>query len=191
MTELDDKLETARAALRAKQAARDEARRLLDERDREVDVAAAYVKAWEEAVALLRLPSNQPKRPIGATGSPLNGSGRTASKGKGRQVGAISKIWRGVLSEMTAYYPEGAADEQIAEIGRSGELRNLRARDARRQMQKYRELGFVDYADPPLESAWKVTPNAARKFGIEIPESKAAADSPSAAARGFSSAERV
>ncbi len=54
-------------------------------------------------------------------------------------------------------------------------------------MQKYRDAGFVEYGD----SGWRVTPDAAHRFGIELPEAKAATDCESVAAHELSSAERV
>ena len=185
MTVLDEKLEEVRATLRAKEAALEEARRLLAELQQQVAIATASAEAWEQAAALLRLPSDRSKLPPHVRRTP-RGDGA-----KGRQLGAISKVWRAILNEMTIYHPEGATDDQIAEIGRAGELPNLRPRDARRQMQKYQRLGFVEYAHPLLRTGWQITPEAANRFGIDLPESKAAADSQSAAAPDLSSSERV
>jgi hypothetical protein len=185
MIELDQKLNEARAALRTKEVARDQARKMLDQCEAEVAAAAAYLRGWEEAAALLRLPMDQSKWPPHVKRSPSTAaSGRPAAKG--RQVGAISTQWRAVLAGMVERHPGGATDSQIAYIGQMGEIPNLRPRDARRQMKKYQTQGFVKYHG--LFETWTVTEMAAAKFDFSLHQSKAAADSPSAAAPEISSA---
>ena len=190
---LDDEIQKAREAHERLQTDAATKRLGLAQIEQEAAVAAARLEGLERAAELFRLNSEQAPTlsRTAATLRPVRSAPGSAPKPKGRQLGAISKVWRGVLNEMTVFYPEGATDEQIAEIGRAGDLPNLRPKDARRQMQKYRELGFVDYAHPLLRSGWKLLPDAASRFGIELPESKAATDSQSAAALEFSSAERV
>jgi hypothetical protein len=190
---LDDEIQIARDICARLRAGVEEARGVFLQREQEAAVAAARLEGLERAAELIRLNSEQAHAISRAalTPRPVKNATGLAPKPKGRQIGAISKVWRAILAEMTVYYPEGASDEQIAEIGVADALPKLRPRDARRQMQKYRDLGFVNYAHPLLRSGWKVTPDAASRFGIELPEPKVATDSQSAAASEISSPERT
>jgi len=190
--QIEAEMDRARTDLRDKQEEAARAHEKARECDHEVALATAYLRGIELGLRFVA-PEHRPitKPPVARpTAASPNVAPPARSGPKGRQLGAISKIWRAILDEMANFYPEGASDEQIADLGRMDYLPNLRAKDARRQMQKYQGLGFVEYAHPVLRT-WRITPTAAERFGIHHPESKAATDSQSAAAPETSDAERV
>lgn len=125
--------------------------------DRRIEVLSARLDGLERAAELRPAPVMAviPARPASADGGTR----------KGRVPGAISKIWQGILQEMTRACPDGASDQQIADIARANSLPNLRPRDARRQMEKYAEIGYVEYANP-LTRSWRITSRAAQKYGF-------------------------
>ena len=188
---LDIEIHRQRAEWQAKATAATEARHVADQREHEAELALTALRALERA-AELRPSASQSlshtiKRGVADNLTRAQGVAR-----KGRQFGAISKTWRGILEEMAILYPGGATDEQIAEIGRAGQLPKLRARDARRQMQKYKGQGFVDYADQSApHMGWVIAASGAIRFNIEqAPENETAPDSQSGAVHDISSAPR-
>jgi hypothetical protein len=78
----------------------------------------------------------------------------------GRVPGAISKPWRAILMKVHELYPDGATIDEIASFGLALGLRNLRARDARQQAEKYVAHGFME----PVGDRYKVTNLAAERF---------------------------
>jgi hypothetical protein len=86
---------------------------------------------------------------------------RRGGTGKGRQPGAISSEWRRTLMAMAARYPQGAAEEEIAELARLAGLPNVRSKDARDRMLKYETHNYVE-AGP---KGWHVTEYALKRFG--------------------------
>jgi hypothetical protein len=129
---LDIEIRRQRSEWQTKATVAAEARQVANQREHEAELALASLRALERA-AELRPSASQPpssaiKLRLADNPTPAQAAGR-----KGRQFGAISKTWRGILEEMAILFPDGATDEQIAEIGRAGKLPNLRARDARRR----------------------------------------------------------
>jgi hypothetical protein len=189
---LDIEIRRQRSEWQTKATAAAEARRVADQQEHEAELALTSLRALERAAELRpsasRSPSAAGKLALSDNLSRAQSGGR-----RGRQFGSISKTWRGILEEMTIRFPGGATDEQIAEIGRAGPLPNLRARDARRQMMKYKGQGFVDYANQLVpQMGWMIAaPGAARFNIIEHPsETGTAPDSQSGAVHDILSAPR-
>jgi hypothetical protein len=188
---LDIEIRRQRSEWQTKATAATEARQVAAQREHEAEVALAYLRALERAAELRpsvsQPPSSSAKPHLADSPTRAQGAGR-----KGRKFGAISKTWRGILEEMAVLLPGGATDEQIAEIGRAGKLPNLRARDARRQMLKYKGQGFVDYANQSAPHlGWVIAAAAAARFKIEQPsDTETAPDSQSGAVYDLSSAPR-
>jgi hypothetical protein len=188
---LDIEIRRQRSEWQTKATAAAEARRVADQQEHEAELALTALRALERA-AELRPSTSQPRSAAVKLGLADNLTRAQAAGRRGRQFGAISKTWRGILEEMAILYPGGATDEQIAEIGRAGQLPKLRARDARRQMQKYRGQGFVDYANQLApHMGWVIAAAGATRFRIEQPsEAETAPDSQSGAVHDISSAPR-
>jgi hypothetical protein len=150
---LDDAIETARRAC-------DEIRALLHEKEIEL-------KALELAASL---------RPSGTRRSTTRPTrdGQNSVAGKGRQVGAISKKWRAIVQRMVLMHPGGALPAEIASLGRSVGLPNLRPRDARERAEKYVTLGYFER----LGERYGVTDVAKRRFGIGVRSVTAPAAAP-------------
>jgi hypothetical protein len=87
---------------------------------------------------------------------------RHSSGTKGRQVGAISKPWREILSHMFFRYSGGADTRQIADLGSEVGLPSLQPRQVTPQMQRYISQGYV------IETNGKYLVSAAarERFGI-------------------------
>jgi hypothetical protein len=178
---------------------RDDAVAQRDACQRRVEIADARLQALEQAAELRPLASSVPRTPVirgggfGATAQMAAGGGGH----KGRQPGAISKNWKSILLAMTLRHPAGATEQDIVGIAQDegiDDLKNLRPRDAARQMRKYQELGYVEKAHALL-GTWRITEAACRRFNIDISatireEAKATADSESAVASDLSSAQR-
>jgi hypothetical protein len=86
----------------------------------------------------------------------------TDSHKGGRQPGAISQKWRGILAGVATHYPGGATPADIASFGPALGLVNLRAADARQQAEKYVMQGYFER----LGERYKVTPTACERFHI-------------------------
>lgn len=186
---LDIEIRRQRSEWQTKATSASEARQVADQREHEAELALTALRALERA-AELRPPASQPPSAAANLGLADNLPRAQEAGRRGRQFGAISKTWRGILEEMAILYPGGATDEQIAEIGRAGQLPKLRARDARRQMLKYKGQGFVDYAKQP-HMGWVIAASGATRFKIEQPsETETAPDSQSGAVHDISSAPR-
>lgn len=89
---------------------------------------------------------------------------RPTRRSSGRQPGAISKRWRLVLSKVAGrvFNPT-----DIALAVRELEQRVVRLHDARRQMEKYAELGFVTALG---DDRFELTEAAIDKFDLKNPE---------------------
>jgi hypothetical protein len=167
-----------------------EARKIADEREREAEIAAAELRALQRASELRPHPIFRP----GA----FSGLAPRPSGHKGRQPGAISKNWQIILLAMALRHPAGATEQDIVAIAQDESieaLKNLRPRDAARQMHKYEEIGYVEIANQ-LTGSWRITETALRRFNIQAAasppqEAETATDLQSAAASESSSAERV
>jgi hypothetical protein len=153
---LTEKIQQARAE-------RDHAVSQRDAWQRRVDIGQARVEALEQAAQLRPLPRVVAATP---TRSTIQNAVAPSTARKGRQPGAISKNWRIVLLAMAVYYPAGATEQDIVKIVQNEEiddLKNLRPRDAARQMAKYQELGYVEAANALL-GTWRITEAACQRF---------------------------
>ena len=94
---------------------------------------------------------------------------------KGRQPGAISKMWRRILLVTATKFPAGTSEGQIAAIARASGLENIRPKDVRDRMTDYRAHGYVE----PVLEGWRVSEAAVRRFKTDMaddpPEMKTAA----------------
>ncbi len=109
------------------------------------------------------------------------GSGsQQASRRGGRQPGAISPTWRLILSDAfhdnkRSWFTENALPSLAAKHGVDG----LRLKDAKERLASYRQHGYVEQ-NPTNDDLWRVTENAARRFGFSeerlVPETKSAPD---------------
>jgi hypothetical protein len=182
---LTEKIEQERAE-------RDNAAAQRDLWQHRLEIISARLEALEQAAQLRPLPHSQTVR--GGFGESAARAAQGGPARKGRQLGAISKNWRTILLGMALRYPAGATGQDIVAMAQQegiADLKNLRPRDAARQMQKYRDLDYVELVNP-LIGSWRITEAAYQRFNIPpAAESKAATDSPSVAASELSSAERV
>jgi hypothetical protein len=139
---------------------------IKDALDREIEtkrleLTKSRVRTTElevELRALERAAALRPPRSSQRTISPPKDQ-RRSGRG-GRVPGAISKPWRAILMKVHELYPDGASPDDIAAFGPAFGLRNLRARDARQQADKYVVHGFME----PAGDRYKVTALAAERF---------------------------
>lgn len=125
---------------------------------RRVELTTIRLNALEQA-AQLRPSAHVVTSPKTENG--LSGSGNSAPRG--RQPGAISKKWRGILLETAARYPDGGEDAAIVEIARSAGLTNVRLKDVHDRMSSFEHHGYVE----PALNGWRVTRVALAKFGSD------------------------
>ncbi|MGH7091410.1 MAG: hypothetical protein ACREFQ_21170, partial [Stellaceae bacterium] len=131
-----------------------------------VAIAEAKLAGLERAAELRPARAMVMRVPHHAQKAPASISEPNAHKG-GRQLGAISKIWRGIMQDMAIRHPAGASDQQITTIAQAHGLSNIRPRDARRQMEKYLELDFVSRAGTGVVNEWQITEAACQKFNFD------------------------
>ena len=102
---------------------------------------------------------------INAIAHPAKGGTQDQSergpRSKGRQVGAISKRWRAVLAVVLPQ-PFFTPNDIVAAV-HILEGREIRPVEARRQLEKYGELGFVMEIGG---DSFTITPDAVEKFGL-------------------------
>ena len=118
---------------------------------RQVELFEVRLAALERAAQL---------RPLRVEISRLRGDGTVT---KGRQPGAISKVWRGILVTIGQSCPDGAGDDAIADIARRSGLANIRPKDVRDRMHNYEQHGYVE----PAVDGWRVTKQALARFGAD------------------------
>lgn len=94
------------------------------------------------------------------------------SRGRGRQIGAISETWRNILRMLHEMHPQGASDAEVGEICRAEGLAKIRPRDVSHRMSAMAAHGYVR-KDGDL---WHVTDVAARRFGFPESQTKTAGD---------------
>lgn len=140
------------AAIEAARTERKAAKEQADHWVRRVELLDVRLDALEQAAKL---------RPV--RGEATRAKVETANSNRGRQPGAISKVWRGVLTTVAARYPDGAQDPEIAEIARDAGLPNVRPKDVRERMLSYEQHSYVETAI----SGWRVTALALAKFGSD------------------------
>jgi hypothetical protein len=150
---LDEAIETAKRACA-------EIRAVLHEKEIEL-------KALELAASLRPTAKRSAARP--------HRDGLTGSNGKGRQVGAISKKWRDIVQRMDLLHPGGALPQEIASLGRSVGLPNLRPRDARERAEKYVTLGYFERM---AGDHYRVTDLARRRFAVGLRPHSTASENP-------------
>ncbi|QLH40628.1 MAG: hypothetical protein HWD60_19160 [Defluviicoccus sp.] len=158
---LDDALSVAIADKRAE---RDALARQLERLDVEI--------ATLEFAASLRPINERPNRRQSPNGA--------ESRGKGRQVGAISETWRNILRMMHDLHPDGAPDPDVLEICVAEGLTKIRSRDVTRRMLALQLHGYVSQSS----GGWHVTETAIKRFALDTSrdQMKAAGDSQSPAA---------
>ena len=83
-----------------------------------------------------------------------------AAGGKGRQPGAISKIWRHILIQMSESYPKGVSETEITEMAKGAGLLNIRSKDVRARMSDYLVHDYVEQGP----EGWRVTQTAISRF---------------------------
>lgn len=135
----------------------------IAERREERDKLLRHLERVEVELAALELAANlRPVNDLSAAVRRTNSVG-AEPRGKGRQFGAISKNWRTVLAMMAELYPDGASDDNIAELARAQGLQNLRPRDARHRMRSFQTHTFVEESP----KGWRVTKVATDRFGFD------------------------
>lgn len=154
----------------------------IAERREERDKLLRHLERVEVELAALELAANlRPVNDLSAAVRRTNSVG-AEPRGKGRQFGAISKNWRTVLAMMAELYPDGASDDNIAELARAQGLQNLRPRDARHRMRSFQTHTFVEESP----KGWRVTKVATDRFGFDShPHNETADDSQSSAVLKF------
>jgi hypothetical protein len=132
---------------------------------RDLEIAEAKLRGMKELrdQILGKKELSAPSKPFhhqGDTGNHnLTGSKAKLSSRPGRQPGAISKEWRGILADL---YSLNTFDESaIIDAAKDHDI-NLKHSNARLQMAVYKGHGYVE----GVNGHWKVTRFAAEKFGF-------------------------
>jgi hypothetical protein len=141
---------------------------LADKRARIAELEAAIVveraelRGMEMMATLL---SGSREQPLDATTAPavayihIGHKHSSETPARGRQPGSISMRWRAVLWRLDSLGGNFSASEIVAVVSEL-EGRDMRPADARRQMELYKELGFVCYDN----GAYNVTDQFRSKF---------------------------
>lgn len=117
------------------------------------DIAEARLDALRLAAELR--PQAPSTRPTITSAPPVPAAG-----GKGRQPGAISKIWRHILIQMSESYPKGVGETEITEMAKGAGLLNIRSKDVRARMSDYLAHDYVEQGP----EGWRVTQIAISRF---------------------------
>lgn len=92
----------------------------------------------------------------------------------GRQPGAISTAWRGILADAYhAFGDDGFLEDDLISLANHHGIR-LKPSDARNRMLSYLPYSYVE-ENPDRRGNWRVTTLAAEKFGFAFKPSKDAA----------------
>jgi hypothetical protein len=126
----------------------------------QLEQAEIELKALEKAAELRPIAVQTAARSAPSLPEAVNGASR--SRRGGRQPGSIGEPWRGILRRVAEHYPNGAASADFASFGPALGLHNLRPTDARQQVEKYIEHGFIERI---AEDRYKVTSRAIERFG--------------------------
>ena len=85
---------------------------------------------------------------------------RSRAGSKGRQPGAISKVWRNILLDLKDTFPEGFDEEDVRLVASEHGLSKLRPKDARDRMEAYSKHQYTT----EIDGRYLVTDYAARHF---------------------------
>lgn len=141
--------------LRDKRANLAAAQQRLARAQHDVEIAQAELRGAEDVLAQIgsALPRRSSSPQAARPGEPAS---------KGRQPGAISKVWRAILADLAEQYPEGFRDEDAARTAQSHGINMRRPSEARRRLEHFQTFNYVEIDG----DVTRVTQHAADHFGF-------------------------